>query len=81
MPIVRKHFGALDQPAGRLDRGVMLRDTLATLNQLPKAAAQFRKKLPSRSQPILVQLEERVRKTLNSKEAYSMVPGRDPENG
>jgi hypothetical protein len=29
----------------------------------------------------LAQLEERVRKALNPKEAYSMVPGRDPENG
>jgi hypothetical protein len=72
---------ALDQPAGSLDRHAMLRDTLAALNQLPKAAAQFRKKLPSRSQPILAQLEERVRKALNPKEAYSTVPGRDPENG
>ena len=72
---------ALDQPAGSLDRHAMLRDTLAALNQLPNAAAQFRKKLPSRSQPILAQLEERVRKALNPKEAYSMVPGRDPENG
>src|ERR1039458_2699717 len=72
---------ALDQPAGSLDRHAMLRDTLAALNQLPQAATQFRKKLPSRSQPILAQLEERVRKALTPKEAYSMVPGRDPENG
>jgi len=37
---------ALDQPASSLDRPAMLRDTLAALNQLPPAAAQFRKKLP-----------------------------------
>ena len=72
---------ALDQPAGSLDRHAMLRDTLAALKQLPKAAAQFRKKLPPRAQPTLTQLEERVRKGLNPKEAYSMVPGRDPVNG
>jgi len=72
---------ALDQPAGSLDRHAMLRDTLAALKQLPKAAAQFRKKLPPPAQPILTQLEERVRKGLNPKEAYSMVPGRDPVNG
>ena len=72
---------ALDQPAGSLDRHAMLRDTLAALNQRPTAAAQFRKKLPRHSQPILAQLEEEVRKGLNSNDAYSMVPGRDPENG
>lgn len=72
---------ALDQPTGSLDRHALLRDMLATLNQVPIAAAQFRKKLPPRSQPILAQLEKRVRKALNPKEAYSLVPGRDPENG
>jgi len=35
----------------------MLRDTLAALDQLPKAAARFRPKLPPGSQPILAQLE------------------------
>lgn len=72
---------ALDQPAGSLDRHAMLRDTLASLKQLPKAAAQFRKNLPPQAQPILAQTEQRVRKVLNPKEAYRMVPGRDPENG
>ena len=66
---------ALDQPAGSLDRHAMLRDTLAALQQLPKAATLFRRKLPSRSQPILVELEKSVRKALNHKEAYRMVPG------
>ena len=42
---------ALDQPASSLDRPAMLRDTLAALNQLPPAAAQFRKKLPSLASP------------------------------
>jgi hypothetical protein len=70
----------LDQPAGRLDRHAMLRDTLAALDQLPQAAARFRKKLPPGSQPILAHLEVSVRKTLSPKDAYSMVPGRDPEN-
>jgi hypothetical protein len=36
---------ALDQPAGSLDRHAMLRDTLAALQQLPKAATLFRRKL------------------------------------
>lgn len=71
---------ALDHPAGKIARRAMLRDTLATLNQLPRTAAQFRKKLPLRSQPTLAQLEDRVRKGLAPKEAYNMVPGRDPGN-
>jgi hypothetical protein len=71
---------ALDQPAGGLDRHAMLRDTLAALNHLPPAAARFRKKLPPGSQPVLAQLERSVRKALNPREAYNMVPGRDPEN-
>jgi hypothetical protein len=71
---------ALDQPEGSVDRRAMLRDTLAALDQLPPKCAQFRKQLPACTHPILVQLEGSVRKALNPKEAYNMVPGRDPEN-
>jgi len=70
----------LDQPAASLDRRAMLLDTLAALNQLPKATTQFRQKLQPRSEPTLAELEESVRKALNPKEASNMVPGRDPEN-
>ena len=70
----------LDQPEGSVDRWAMLRDRLAALDQLPPKCAQFRKQLPARTHPILVQLEGSVRKALNPKEAYNMVPGRDPEN-
>jgi len=44
---------ALDQPPGTLDLKLMLRDTLAALDQLPEAAARFRMNLPrpSRSGP------------------------------
>ena len=58
----------------------LLGKMLAALKQLPKTAAQLRKKLPARSQPTLAQLEGRVRKGLAPKEAYNMVPGRDPGN-
>lgn len=70
---------ALDQPAGSLDRRAMLRDTLTALDQLPSACAQFREQLPARAHRTLEQLEARVRKALNPKEAYNMVPGRNPE--
>ena len=71
---------ALDQPAGSLDHQAMLVDTLAALDRLTPTCARFRKKLPSRADPILAQLQAHVRTALNPREAYNMVPGRDPEN-
>jgi hypothetical protein len=72
---------ALDQPVGKLDLHAMLRDTLAALQQLPQASARFRQYLPSRAHPTLGRLEAELRHRLNPAEAYSMVPGRDPQNG
>jgi hypothetical protein len=71
---------ALDQPEGSLDRRALLREALTALDQLPSACAQFRKQLPARAYPTLEQLERTLRKKLNPKEAYNMVPGRDPES-
>src|SRR5437762_501681 len=67
---------ALDQPEGSLDRRAMLRDTLTALEQLSPACARFRNQLPTRAHPTLEHLEASVRKALNPKEAYNMVPGR-----
>jgi hypothetical protein len=72
---------ALDQPPGTLDVKAMLRDTLAALEQLPAASTRFRKNLPPRAHPRLAQLEVTVRQSLFPAEAYSMVPGRDPQTG
>ena len=58
----------------------MLRDTLKALDQLPSASARFRKQLPARAHPTLEHLEASIRPALNPKEAYSLVPGRDPES-
>lgn len=71
---------ALDQPRGALDLNLMLRDTLASLEQLPEASARFRNNLPRRAHPVLTKLEIAVRHSLLPAEAYSMVPGRDPQN-
>jgi hypothetical protein len=70
---------ALDQVEGSLDRRAMLRDTLTALHQLPSVCARFRKQLPARAHPTLEQLEGSIRQALNPKDAYNMVPGRDPE--
>ena len=72
---------ALDQPAGTLDLGLMLRDTLASLDQLAEASNRFRKNLPRRAHPALAKLEITVRQSLQPAEAYNMVPGRNPQNG
>ena len=72
---------ALDQPAGSLDLRVMLRDTLAALDQLPEACARLRTHLPTRAHRILPKLEITIRHSLDPAEAYSMVPGRSPQNG
>jgi hypothetical protein len=71
---------ALDQPPASLDLHAMLRDTLVALDQLPEACARFRTRLPRRAQPILAQLESKVRSSLDPAEAYSMVPRRSPQN-
>ena len=68
---------ALDQPAASFNLKAMLHHTLAALEQLPEAAGRFRKNLPPRAHPRLEALEAAVRKNLNPKEAYNMVPGRD----
>jgi hypothetical protein len=72
---------ALDQPPGTLNLRAMLRDTLATLEQLPTACSRFRKNLPSPVQPTLSKLELKIRVNLSPTEAYNMVPGRDPQSG
>jgi hypothetical protein len=69
---------ALDKPPRSFNVKAMLRDTLAALDQLPEAVERFRKNLPPRAHPRLEGLEANVRKNLNPKEAYNMVPGRDP---
>jgi len=72
---------ALDQPPGKLNQRAMLRDTLAALEQLPQRLIQFHNLLPPRAQRTLPSLELSVRRSLNPREAYNMIPGRDPQIG
>src|SRR5215469_3410326 len=71
---------ALDQPRHSLDWHAMLRDTLAALEQFPAASTQFRKYHPRRAHPTLESLEASIRRNLDPREAYNMVPGRDPKS-
>ena len=70
---------ALDRPPGSLDLQRMLRDTLAALVKMPTACAHFKTRLPQRAHPTLAHLESSIRLQLPPFEAYSMVPGRDPQ--
>jgi hypothetical protein len=71
---------ALDQPAGALDRRAMLRDTLASLDALPKARQQVRTRLPATATPRVLTLETTIRAGLDPSEAYNDVPNRDPHS-
>jgi hypothetical protein len=70
---------ALDQPPGRIDFRAMVRDTLASLEQLPRTSKRFRKNLAPRAHPDLENIERLIRPSLNPKEAYNMIPDRDPK--
>ena len=59
----------LDQPPGQLNLQIMLRDTLAALDQLPTACSRLRKNLPPQALPTLSKLELTIRATLNPVEA------------
>jgi hypothetical protein len=72
---------ALDQPPARCKLRAMLRDTSAALERMPQLLAKFHKMLPPRAHAKLPALERAVRKNLNPREAYSMVPSGDPQNG
>ena len=72
---------ALDQPRETFDHRAMLRDTLAALDQLPDATARFRKHLPKQAHQVLLKLEPVIRQSLNTDEAYNMIPGKEPQNG
>ena len=71
---------ALDQPRPKLDVHAMLRDTLASLDQLSDICARFRKNLPRSAHPRLETLQASIRENLDPREAYNMVSGRDPKS-
>ena len=71
----------LDHPYAKFDLRLMLRDTLAALEQLPPTCDRFRTNLPQRARPILATLELQVRNSLDPSEAYNMLSGTDPQSG
>jgi hypothetical protein len=71
----------LDQPPRRFKLQAILRHASAALERMPQLLARFRTMLPPRAHAKLAALKEAVRKNLHPREAYSMVPSRDPQNG
>jgi hypothetical protein len=70
---------ALDQPPGRLNTRAMVRDTLASLDRLPTVRDEVRAALSPSTRKALDEVEQAIRATLDPREAYSQVPGRDPD--
>ncbi len=62
---------ALDQPAGSLDFRAMVRDTLASLDQLAAARELVRARIPSAAQPSVLTLEKTIRPKLARRESYN----------
>ena len=71
---------ALDQPAGSLDLKAMVRDSLASLDELPTARQEVRARLPPATAATVAKLEKAIRINLDPSEAYNDVPGRDPKS-
>jgi hypothetical protein len=70
---------ALDQPAGTLDLGAMLRDTLRALKRIAPARDSLRAALRPEARERLQKLEPLVRAMLDPGDAYNDVPGRGPK--
>ena len=71
---------ALDQPPHSLDFVAMVRDTTGTLTRLPHTRPQIRDALPPPTRDHVTRLERVIRAALDPREAYSGIPGRDPQN-
>jgi hypothetical protein len=71
---------ALDQPAESLDFKAVVRDTLASLNELLTARQDVRARLPPAAAATVAKLENAIRTDLDPSEAYNGVPGREPNS-
>ncbi|HEY6354149.1 MAG TPA: hypothetical protein VIY30_06650 [Burkholderiaceae bacterium] len=71
---------ALEQPPTTLDLAAMVRDTTATLARLPRTRQQIRDALPRMTADRIAHLERHIRTALDPHEAYTDIPGHDPQN-
>jgi hypothetical protein len=71
----------LDQPPGQLNVDAMVRDTLASLGELPGTIAAVTDAVPPSLTRSLTRRVRDIRTGLNPADAYLEVPGRDPGVG
>jgi hypothetical protein len=69
---------ALDQPPHSLNFRAMIRDTLDSLERWPEDCEEFLDELPPHILQPLANHRELIFPTLTTLDAYSQVPGRDP---
>lgn len=72
---------ALDQPPYSLDYRAMVRDTLESLKWWPDTCQEFLEELPSRSLAPLDKHRRSIHPKLTIQDAYTDIPGRDPNMG
>ena len=68
----------LDRAPAGLNLAAMVRDTLASLDKIPRAHQQFLASLPAADRDRLARRIQVVRITLDPREAYVHIPGMDP---
>ena len=68
----------LDRPPAGLNLAAMTRDTLASLDEIPRARQHFVDTLPAADRDRLARRTQLVRITLDPIEAYHQIPGKDP---
>ena len=71
-------LAVLDRAPAGLDLPAMIRDTLASLDQIAAARQAFVATLPPADRDRLALRSQVVRATLDPREAYTHIPGRDP---
>jgi hypothetical protein len=71
----------LDQPKGGVDLKAMERDTLASLERIPRARERLFDLLTEEERETVLASVAAVRDRLTPEEAYLDVPGRDPMAG
>jgi hypothetical protein len=75
---IAEALAVLDHPPHGLSLPAMVRDTLASLDEIASARQEFVDTLPSADRDRLALRCEVVRATLDPREAYNQIPGRDP---
>ena len=68
----------LDQPRGRFNLSAMIEDTLASLNRIPPARAQFLASFDDATRAAIEERAQATRMVLAPSDAYLEIPGRDP---